>query len=119
MEFDSVIEIPLDRLQVSRMQVRVRDIEKDLEDLVDNIRTHGQLEPIVVARIPNTDRYEIITGQRRFLAVYRRAGVPVAVLGVDQVGPFSRWRRELERAGRPVRTRPGDDRVARETTTQV
>jgi len=58
-------------------------------------------------------------GQRRFLAVYRRAGVPVAVLGVDQVGPFSRWRRELERAGRPVRTRPGDDRVARETTTQV
>jgi hypothetical protein len=32
----------------------------------------------------------------RFLAVYRRAGRPVAVLGVDQIRPFSRWRRLLE-----------------------
>ena len=30
-----------------------------------------------------------------FLAVYRRSGAPVAVLGVDQVREFSRWRRQL------------------------
>jgi NADPH-dependent 2,4-dienoyl-CoA reductase/sulfur reductase-like enzyme len=36
--------------------------------------------------------------QRRFLAVYRRAGRPVAVLGVDRTGPFARWRRQLETA---------------------
>lgn len=30
-----------------------------------------------------------------FLAVYRRAGEPVAVLGVDQVRLFTRWRRQL------------------------
>jgi NADPH-dependent 2,4-dienoyl-CoA reductase/sulfur reductase-like enzyme len=30
-----------------------------------------------------------------FLAVYRRAGRPVAVLGVDQVREFTRWRRQL------------------------
>jgi len=36
--------------------------------------------------------------QGGFLAVYRRAGRPVAVLGVDRVGPFARWRRQLERA---------------------
>jgi NADPH-dependent 2,4-dienoyl-CoA reductase/sulfur reductase-like enzyme len=30
-----------------------------------------------------------------FLAVYRRAGEPVAVLGVDQVREFTRWRRQL------------------------
>jgi NADPH-dependent 2,4-dienoyl-CoA reductase/sulfur reductase-like enzyme len=35
-------------------------------------------------------------GERRFLAVYRREGRPVAVLGMDQVGPFARWRRMLE-----------------------
>jgi ParB family transcriptional regulator, chromosome partitioning protein len=81
MEFDSVIDIPLDRLQVSRMQVRVRDIEKDLDELVDNIRTHGQLEPIVVARVPNSDRYEIITGQRRFLA-HQRLGRRTILAGV-------------------------------------
>jgi NADPH-dependent 2,4-dienoyl-CoA reductase/sulfur reductase-like enzyme len=32
---------------------------------------------------------------RSFLAVYRRAGQPVAVLGVDQVRHFTRWRRQL------------------------
>lgn len=30
-----------------------------------------------------------------FLAVYRRQGRPVAVLGVDQVREFTRWRRQL------------------------
>ena len=34
-------------------------------------------------------------GENSFLAVYRRAGAPVAVLGVDQVREFSRWRRRL------------------------
>lgn len=34
-------------------------------------------------------------GQASFLAVYRRDGQPVAVLGVDQVREFSRWRRQL------------------------
>ncbi|WP_189135353.1 NAD(P)/FAD-dependent oxidoreductase [Wenjunlia tyrosinilytica] len=32
---------------------------------------------------------------RSFLAVYRRSGVPVAVLGVDRPGPFTRRRRQL------------------------
>ena len=30
-----------------------------------------------------------------FLAVYRRNGQPVAVLGVDQPRMFTRWRRQL------------------------
>jgi NADPH-dependent 2,4-dienoyl-CoA reductase/sulfur reductase-like enzyme len=33
--------------------------------------------------------------QASFLAVYRREGRPVAVLGVDQVREFTRWRRQL------------------------
>jgi hypothetical protein len=34
--------------------------------------------------------------ERSFLAVYRRAGEPVAVLGVDRIRPFTRWRRQLD-----------------------
>ena len=30
-----------------------------------------------------------------FLAVYRRGGEPVAVLGIDQPKLFTRWRRQL------------------------
>ena len=49
--------------------------------------------------------------RREFLAVYRRAGRPVAVLGVDQVGPFTRWRRQLERAGAEASQLSIDDTV--------
>jgi hypothetical protein len=33
----------------------------------------------------------------QFLAVYRRAGQPVSVLGLDQMRLFTRWRRRLSR----------------------
>jgi NADPH-dependent 2,4-dienoyl-CoA reductase/sulfur reductase-like enzyme len=33
--------------------------------------------------------------ERSFLAVYHRAEQPVAVLAMDRVGPFARWRRKL------------------------
>ena len=34
-------------------------------------------------------------GARSFLAVYRRAGQPVAILGLNRTPAFARWRREL------------------------
>ena len=37
-----------------------------------------------------------------FLAVYRRAGEPVAVLGLDRARLFTQWRRRLESAVAPV-----------------
>ncbi|MBM7789560.1 ParB/RepB/Spo0J family partition protein [Tenggerimyces flavus] len=69
-------QLRLDQLVVSRLQVRTREVEKDLEELVENIRVHGQLEPIVVAPIegPSDEgaaQYEIVAGQRRFLALQR------------------------------------------------
>ncbi len=36
-------------------------------------------------------------GSRRFVAVYRRGGRPVAVLAMNPPKPFARWRRELAR----------------------
>ncbi|WP_151475836.1 NAD(P)/FAD-dependent oxidoreductase [Streptomyces albicerus] len=41
---------------------------------------------------------------RSFLAVYRRAGHPVAVLGMDRTKLFTRWRRQLATAAAPVGT---------------
>jgi NADPH-dependent 2,4-dienoyl-CoA reductase/sulfur reductase-like enzyme len=38
------------------------------------------------------------TGDRSFLAVYRRAGRPVAVLGMNQPRLFTRWRKRLTAA---------------------
>ena len=52
MKFEAIKEVPLASLEIGPAQARVREVEKDLEELVTNIRIHGQLEPIVVARRP-------------------------------------------------------------------
>lgn len=72
MSLDNVRQIPLDQLRISEYQARTRNIEDGLEDLIANIRVHGQLEPIVVVST-NGDGppYSIIVGQRRFLAHQR------------------------------------------------
>ena len=60
-------EIPLTELVIGIGQVRMREVAKDIDELAESIRQVGLLEPIVVC--PAEDRkYEIITGQRRFLA---------------------------------------------------
>jgi len=61
-------KIPLDDLEIGKGQSRTRDIGKGLEELEDSIRKVGQLEPIVVCPGSKPDKYEILTGQRRFLA---------------------------------------------------
>ena len=61
-------EVPLGNLTIGTGQVRTRDVGKDIDELADSIGKVGLLEPIVVAPTDETDRFEIITGQRRFLA---------------------------------------------------
>jgi ParB-like nuclease family protein len=70
--FVDVRAVPVEQLVVSQQQARTREVEKDLDDLVDNIRVHGQLEPIIVAPMQgDADAFEIIAGQRRWLAMRR------------------------------------------------
>lgn len=80
MRIERYEEIPLDQLKIGLSQARVRDVSKDIDDLARSIGKLGLLEPIVVA--PSQDGgYEVVTGQRRFLAVTKlgwtsiRAGV--------------------------------------------
>jgi ParB family chromosome partitioning protein len=63
-----VKEIPLKDLVIGKGQVRLRDVKKDVTELADSIRKIGLLEPIVVCPADKPGQYEIITGQRRFLA---------------------------------------------------
>jgi ParB family chromosome partitioning protein len=64
----TVKEIPLKDLVIGKGQVRLRDVRKDVTELADSIRKIGLLEPIVVCPAEKPGKYEIITGQRRFLA---------------------------------------------------
>lgn len=81
-----VRHIGLDDLVLSPQQARTRDVEKDLDELVDSIRVQGQLEPILVVpcrTVPG--KFEIVAGQRRWLAM-RRLGagtIHAAILDDD------------------------------------
>jgi len=63
-EGNSVFQIPVDELQANPLQPRGVVTPESLVDLVDSIREHGILEPLVVAKTPAG--YQIVAGERRW-----------------------------------------------------
>jgi ParB/RepB/Spo0J family partition protein len=69
---ERVYRVPLRQIHVSDDNVRHTQADKDLQELADSIREHGQLQPIMLRGPEDAEPpYEVIVGQRRFLA-YRR-----------------------------------------------
>lgn len=66
-------DINIDELEISELNVReMVDGDNDTEpfkDLVENIKKHGLLNPLLVKLNNETNKYEIIAGQRRFNAL--------------------------------------------------
>lgn len=61
-------KIPLENLTIGLGQARTKHVSQDIHELADSIAQVGLLEPIVVSPTENEGMFEIITGQRRFLA---------------------------------------------------
>jgi len=59
-----IVQIPIEELQSNPLQPRGVITPESLVDLVDSIREHGILEPLVVAKTPAG--YQIIAGERRW-----------------------------------------------------
>jgi ParB family chromosome partitioning protein len=59
-------EIPIENLEVSEQNIR-KELIEPIDELADSIKELGLLQPIVV-RPNNNGKYEIIVGQRRYLA---------------------------------------------------
>lgn len=76
------IEIPLEDLVLGKGQVRTRVSMKDVEPLAESIERQGLLQPIVVCQSTQIGKWEILTGQRRFLAhkILKRETINAAVL---------------------------------------
>lgn len=75
-------DIPLDDLTISRGQVRTQDASKGIDDLARSIEAQGLLQPIVVCPAREPGKWEILTGQRRFLAhkMLKKESIAAAVL---------------------------------------
>lgn len=63
---EQIIQISVDELQGNPLQPRGVITPESLVDLVDSIKQHGVLEPLVVAKTPAG--YQIIAGERRWRA---------------------------------------------------
>src|ERR1043166_7244128 len=70
---DALRSLALDRIRSGRYQPRTRMDEASLEELAESIRSQGVMQPILVRPI-DAGRYEIIAGERRWLAA-QRAGL--------------------------------------------
>jgi len=62
-----VKKIPIDSIQLSNLQARQLQVTKSLEIFAEQIRKIGLIQPVVVYEIDG-GMYELIVGQRRFLA---------------------------------------------------
>ena len=59
--------IPVTQILPNRYQPRQTFVEEELRELVESIKRHGILQPVLVRR-KSEDRYELIAGERRFRA---------------------------------------------------
>ena len=75
-------DIPLDDLVIGQGQVRVSSPGKGVDELARSIDAQGLLQPIVVCPARHEGKWEILTGQRRFLAhkLLKREKIAAAVL---------------------------------------
>jgi ParB/RepB/Spo0J family partition protein len=86
----TIEEIDIDLIDVSKWNIR-KDLtagteDASIDDLAESIREKGLLHPITVRRTP-TGRYELIAGQRRFLAC-RKLGMKRIPALIKEVGDF-------------------------------
>jgi ParB/RepB/Spo0J family partition protein len=95
-----ITEVPTDYLTPSRNNPRRRISATSIEEMVNGIRQTGGeiLQPLLVRPIPTTAlgaRYEVICGNRRFLAAQRlnMESVPVRVREMDDdtAARFALW----------------------------
>ena len=61
-----VRDVPLDQIIPSPLQPRTVFVESPLDDLVESIRQHGIIQPLIVRVVDG--KYELIAGERRWRA---------------------------------------------------
>lgn len=76
--------LPVDQLQPNPYQPRQKLLSEDLQELIDSIKSHGVLEPLVIAETPVG--YQIIAGERRWRAA-KAAGLTEVPVHVRKTSP--------------------------------
>lgn len=81
----SGFHVPIDCIEPNPAQPRL-DFKKDeLQSLADSIRQRGVIQPLIVRQLGESDRYQIVAGERRWRAAQMAQlhEVPVVVRDLD------------------------------------
>ncbi len=81
---DVIEQLPIDQLQPNPLQPRGVITPESLSELIDSIKTHGIIQPLVIAQTPAG--YQIIAGERRWRAA-RLAGLTIVPVKIIQTTP--------------------------------
>ena len=82
----NINKVPINEIVRNQYQPRKIFNKENLQELTNSIKESGIIQPIIV-RVKNNDKYEIIAGERRWLAA-QNAGlneVPVVVIKADNL----------------------------------
>lgn len=75
---EAIVALPIDQLERHPRNRTIDPQSPEICDLRDSIVAHGQREPMRVRRLaPGVDRYQILSGERRYTAL-RSAGIGYA-----------------------------------------
>jgi ParB family chromosome partitioning protein len=131
----SAQEIPVDHIDANPYQTRRRINEQALQELADSIRASGVVQPVVLRATAN-GRFQIVAGERRWLASKRagRTTIPAVLRQisneqameitiienlqredlnpVEQARAFERLSREFGMTQEQIATRTGKDRAS-------
>jgi len=86
---NKVKEIKLDNIIPNKNQPRSRFKDNTLDELADSIKEFGVLQPIIVRKIGDEEKYEIIAGERRFRATKINGFVKIPALVAEDVDDTS------------------------------
>ena len=71
-----ILEIPLTDIEISDDNVRLHNAERDLDQLAESIHLLGLMQPVVLTGEFGKPPYQLISGQRRFMAHERILKAP-------------------------------------------
>jgi len=78
--------IPLDEVEISELNVRKTKVNTDIDSLAENMRKNGLLQPVVV--LQGEGAYQLIIGQRRYLAAKKLGWEKINALVLGQIDPI-------------------------------
>jgi len=85
-EPDKVVPIDLSKIEVSDWNVRKEGAERDIDELADSIKAVGRLiQPVEVMKRPGEDRFDLVVGQRRYLAHKKLGWKTIRAIVVDRL----------------------------------